>query len=108
MDIDTTFFQVIDQFSASHAENGVQSVKDLPNGSVTNKSNVCNRPVKVSVNCGGVRAAEGGCQRQPGCEARQVRERIRHRLGEIVSGVGYICDSIWALAIASSALVMNC
>ena len=69
MDIDTTFFQVIDQFSASHAENRAKSVKDLPDGSVTNKSNVCNRPVKVFENRGVVRGYQGG----PGCEARQVR-----------------------------------
>ena len=55
MDIDTTFFQVIDQFSASRAENRAKSLKDLPDRSVTNKSNACNRPVKVFVDCGSVR-----------------------------------------------------
>ena len=110
MDIDITFFQVIDRFSASHAENGAKSVKDLPDGSVTNKSNACNRPVKVFVNRGVVRGYGGG----PGCNARQLGGPIRHPR-EVVLGFGYIsdstsyiCDSIWALAIASSALVMNC
>ena len=45
--------------------------------------------------------------RGAGCEVRQAGANLRCR-GKIVSGVGYICDNIWALAIASSALVMNC